>query len=63
MKKIYTLYFYLNDDMMVQEFDSFEEMQQFVNNYDVEVFKYTSGIKLHEETTITYESSISSKYE
>lgn len=61
--KIYTLYFYLNDDMMVQEFDSFEEMQQFVNNYDVEVFKYTSGIKLHEEITVTYESSISSKYE
>lgn len=36
---MYKLWFYLNDEMMTETFNSMEELTNFVNNYDVEVFK------------------------
>ena len=45
MEKYYKLYFYLNNEMMVENFDSFDDLDEFIINYDVEVFKIEDKIK------------------
>lgn len=43
---MYKLWFYLDDEMFTQIFNSFDDMEEFVINYDVEVFKYESCITI-----------------
>lgn len=36
---MYRLFYWFNDEVLIEKFDFLEDLENFVNNYEVEVFK------------------------